>query len=350
MNPDKLFKPILVISIAITLFLLKALSTLLIPFAIALLLFFMSTGLLRLIQKIHIAKIILIPAISLSVFSLLFTFGLILFSSTKEFIQLAPVYASRFSSIFETVMHKIFSLHDKQSLLEQLDWSMLIKPVSNLLSTSFSSFTLFFGNLLLIVIILTFMLAGKNAFMNRICAAYSQEKADTISHFLRSIERNISLYLLIKTVVSAGTALLCTIAMSLFNLDLAIFFGFLIFILNFIPNLGSIIASVCPILMAFLQFGFSLNFILMSLSIMVIQFIIGNVIEPRITGQGLNISPLVIIFSLLLWGWLWGIIGMMLAAPMTSVMQIIFSYFERTRPLAILMSAKAPQATDSKLI
>lgn len=342
MNPDKLFKPVLIIAIAVSLFLLKALSALLIPFAIALLLFFMSTGFLRVIQKLNISKLILIPGISLSLFSLIFTFGLILFSSTKEFIVLAPSYASRFSTLFEQLLQRIFPLHDKQSLLEQIDWSMLIKPVSNLLSSSFSSFALFFGNLLLIVIILTFMLAGRNSFMNRLGSAYSKGQADTISQFLRSIENKISLFLLIKTIISAATAILCSVVMLIAGLDLAIFFGFLIFILNFIPNLGSIVASLCPIMMAFLQFGFSMTFVLLSLSIMVIQFVVGNVIEPRITGIGLNISPLVIIFSLLLWGWLWGIMGMMLAAPMTSVLQIIFSHFEKTRPLATLISARAP--------
>ncbi len=342
MDTKKLFIPVLIIAISITLFLLKALSALLIPFAIAMLLFFMSTGFLRLIQRIPISRIILIPTISLSIFSLLFTFGLILFSSIKEFIELTPVYASRFSTLFENMLHNIFPLQDKQALIDQLDWSMLIQPVSNLLSTSFNSFALFFGNLLLIVIILTFMLAGRASFMNRITSAYSQGKADTISEFLRSIESKISLFLLIKTLVSAATAIICTIIMLVIGLDLAIFFGFLIFALNFIPNLGSIIASLCPILMAFLQFGFSIPFFFLTPSIMVIQFFIGNVIEPRITGLGLNISPLVIIFSLLLWGWLWGIVGMMLAAPMTSVLQIVFSHFDKTRPLAILISARSP--------
>jgi len=224
---------------------------------------------------------------------------------------------------------------------------MLIQPVSNLLSSSFSSFAIFFGNLLLIIIILTFMLAGRNTFMNRITLAYSQGRAETISQLLRSIESKISLYLMIKTFISASTAILCTIVMLLFDLDLAIFFGFLIFMLNFIPNLGSIIASLSPILMAFLQFGFSPRFVLMTLSIMTIQFVIGNVIEPRVTGIGLNISPVVIIFSLLLWGWLWGIVGMILAAPLTSVMEIVFTHFEKTRPLATLMNAKAkPRLSD----
>lgn len=341
MKQDKLFIPILILSITASLFLLKALNSFLIPFAFATLLFFMSTGLMRIIQKIRIAKIILIPTLSISIFSLLFTFGLILFSSTKEFIRLAPAYAGRFASLLENLLQKVFPLREKQDLLEQIDWSMLIQPVSNLLSSSFSSFAIFFGNLLLIIIILTFMLAGRTAFMNRISLAYSEGRAETISRLLQSIERKISLYLMIKTFISAATAVLCSLVMLLFGLDLAIFFGFLIFTLNFIPNLGSIIASLCPILMAFLQFGFSSRFVLLSIFIMIIQFVIGNVVEPRITGIGLNISPVVIIFSLLLWGWLWGIVGMILAAPLTSVMEIVFTHFEKTRPLAILMNAKS---------
>ena len=123
------------------------------------------------------------------------------------------------------------------------------------------------------------------------------------------------------------------------RLDFVIFSALLIFILNFIPNIGSFIATLFPILIGLINYGFSLRVLLVATGLVLTQFIIGNIIEPKITGKNLNLSPIVILISLIFWGWTWGIVGMILAVPLTSAVKIIFEHIEVLKPIANLISS-----------
>ena len=123
-------------------------------------------------------------------------------------------------------------------------------------------------------------------------------------------------------------------------MDAPEFWAFLIFILNFIPTIGSLIATIFPAVFCLFQFGTFLPSLLVLGIVGTIQVIVGNLLEPKIMGSSMNISPLVTILSLSIWGALWGIIGMILSVPIMVVMIIIFSQFEKTKPLAIMLSEK----------
>jgi len=112
----------------------------------------------------------------------------------------------------------------------------------------------------------------------------------------------------------------------------------LIFFLNFIPNIGAIVATVFPALLALIQFQTWGPFIIITTGLVSLQFIIGNIIEPRFMGKSLNLSTLVIMISLSVWGAIWGILGMFLSVPITVIMMIVFAHFEATKPVAILLS------------
>ncbi|MCP4217643.1 MAG: AI-2E family transporter, partial [bacterium] len=118
-----------------------------------------------------------------------------------------------------------------------------------------------------------------------------------------------------------------------------VFAGLLVFILNFIPSFGSVIATLFPLTIGFLQYGFSGRVLLVGVGLMVTQFVIGNVIEPRITGKSLNLSPIVILISLIFWGYVWGVVGMMLAVPLTSSLKIVFEHIPTLKPISQLISA-----------
>ena len=153
------------------------------------------------------------------------------------------------------------------------------------------------------------------------------------------IEDQVQHYLLIKTFISMLTGFIGGTILIIGGIDFAIFSALLIFILNFIPNFGSIIATLFPLLIGILQYGFSLRVLLVFIGLMLTQFIIGNVVEPRITGKSLNLSPIVILISLILWGYIWGIVGMMLAVPLTSALKIFFQNIPLLKPIAELISA-----------
>jgi predicted PurR-regulated permease PerM len=143
---------------------------------------------------------------------------------------------------------------------------------------------------------------------------------------------------LAKTIISLGTALVGMGILVLFGVDFVIICGLFIFLLNFIPNIGSVIASLFPLLLCFLEFGLSWKLPLLAACMVGLQMLFGNVLEPMLMGKGLNLSPLVVLLSLIFWGWVWGIIGMVLAVPLTATLKIIFEEIDTLRPIAILMS------------
>ncbi len=156
---------------------------------------------------------------------------------------------------------------------------------------------------------------------------------------MTQINHDLIEYIKVKTVASIATGFLSFVVLSIFDVDFASFWGFVIFILNYIPTVGSIVAVIFPILLAFVQFDtvapvFGLTGLLIS-----IQFLIGNFLEPRFLGKTLNLSPLVILISLGVWGKIWGVIGMFLSVPIMVSLNIILAQFEQTRNIAIFLSA-----------
>ena len=114
----------------------------------------------------------------------------------------------------------------------------------------------------------------------------------------------------------------------------------LTFLFNFIPNIGSFAASLLPVLFAMIQFNNSVLVLWLAVCLIGIQFIFGNIIEPKIMGESINLSAVVILFALLFWGFVWGIPGMFLAVPMTVILKIVFENIDQLKPVAILMSGK----------
>jgi predicted PurR-regulated permease PerM len=185
-----------------------------------------------------------------------------------------------------------------------------------------------------------FMLAGRNSLLDRVEKAFSANKSDEIKFVINSIENKVQHYLLIKIFVSLLTAVIGGFIIFLGDIDFVIFFSLIIFMLNFIPNFGSIVATLFPLTIGVINHGFSLRILLVMIGLMLTQFIIGNILEPQITGKNLNLSPIVILISLIFWGWTWGIVGMILAVPLTSAMKIMFEHIEVLKPLSKIISAE----------
>ena len=123
----------------------------------------------------------------------------------------------------------------------------------------------------------------------------------------------------------------------LFGLDFAILWAFIIFLFNFIPNLGSIISTAFPIIIALIQFDSYFSVLWLAICIIVIKFIMANILEPRLMGRSLNLSPLMVILSLIFWGWLWGVPGMFIAVPILATITIIFENIESLRFISVFL-------------
>jgi predicted PurR-regulated permease PerM len=154
--------------------------------------------------------------------------------------------------------------------------------------------------------------------------------------FIKSVNR----YLVIKTLVSILTGVLITCWMWVLGVDFPILWGVCAFLLNFVPNIGSIIAAVPAVLLAFVQLG-GLSAGLTGMGFLVVNLIVGNVIEPRYMGKGLGLSTLVVFLSLLLWGWVFGPVGMLLSIPLTIIMKLAFEANPKMHWLAVMIDSES---------
>lgn len=162
----------------------------------------------------------------------------------------------------------------------------------------------------------------------------------------REIEHGVQRFLITKAVVSAATGLLVGLVLSLLGVDLALVFGLFAFLLNFIPSIGSVIATLLPLPVVLVSPELSTAVAVAAIAVPgAIQFGIGNVVEPQIMGGSLDLHPVVVLLALILWGMLWGIEGMLLATPITAVVKILSEHLEQTRPLAHLLAGRLSALT-----
>lgn len=196
------------------------------------------------------------------------------------------------------------------------------------------------GNGVFILIYLGFLLAAANRLPEKLNQLFTDP--DERSHaraVITAIRESMEQYLWVQTVLSVITTVLTYFTLLALGLDHAMFWALLIFFLNYIPTVGSIIAVALPSLFALVQFPTVLPALMIALGIGFWQFVIGNVLAPRMTGKSLNLSPLVVLLALAIWGSIWGITGAFLAAPLTVMIMIILAQFKPSRWIAILLSA-----------
>jgi len=199
------------------------------------------------------------------------------------------------------------------------------------------------GNLALVMLLLVFLLAELQALPAKLAAMRSEGAEDT-GEFKR-IVRDVNRYVFIKSVVSLATGACAAAACAIVGVDFPILWGLLAFILNFVPNIGSVMAAIPPMLIAFLQANLNLGDVgVLAACYFGINFFFGNVIEPRMMGKSLDLSTLVVFVSMIFWGWVFGAVGMLLSVPMTMVLKIACERSPATRPIAILLgSAPEPE-------
>ncbi len=196
----------------------------------------------------------------------------------------------------------------------------------------------FFGAAMIFLILTVFMLSEAGAFAKRL-EAISRAHGPNISRMLHAT-RDIQRYLAIKTVASLVTGALASLLCWAAGLDFFILWGILAFALNFIPVIGSIIASVPPVILALMLAGWP-NALLVAGGYLLINNLIGNFLEPILVGRRLGISTLVVVISVMFWGWVWGPLGMLLAVPLTMMLKIVLEGSDGFRWIAVAISTES---------
>ncbi|WP_127714318.1 AI-2E family transporter [Halobacteriovorax sp. HLS] len=312
--------------IAITVALIYT-KTVLIPFVISLFIFSVSGPVIDWFQK----KLKIPRSISVILTMAIFLVGsffvsLLVVKSLNTFINGIDEYQERFT---QTVEGSVSLLNDYGIELngERIRESFRELPIFSIFKKLTGQLVSFISNAILIMIMVLFLIGG---------GATSEIQNVT----LQQVQYKVSKYVATKFTVSFITALLIAILFFGFSVELAFMFAVLTFLLNFIPSVGSIIATLLPVPVLILQFGFGLKMAIILLASFLIQFIIGNVIEPKLMGENLGLHPIAILLFLLFWGLVWGIPGMFLAVPITAVLKIVFSRIETTKRFSRLLEGK----------
>jgi len=330
----------ILISLSLIFYLLFLGKSFFIPLAIAIVAWYLIISLTTAYQSIKIKnfQINRLLATFLSIFSLIILLSLFMAlvnSNVSKVVELAPSYQEKFQNLSYNIMDLVGIDRSAgiEGIFKSIDMSAILLNITGVfttiasLTTMISIFTLF--------LLLEYRIIGKKLKL----AFNSEEKYKRFCSGITDINKDIQTYIKIKTLASLTTATLSFLVLYFVGVDLAVFWALLIFILNFIPTIGSMIAVFFPLVVTLIQFPSIFPFIITASLLITIQTIIGSILEPKFLGKSLNLSPLVIILSLTIWGSIWGVVGMFLCVPIMVITNIILAKFEKTRPIAVMLSA-----------
>jgi AI-2 transport protein TqsA len=335
-----------IIAIPIIVLIFRTLKSIFIPLVFAVFLSFVFAPLTAWLRKknLHVS---LVMAIMLVIIILLMIFSsFMLTAAANSLITGFPRYQYSLTLRIQEWMASFDAISAKFDLatasFPELDISQMLSPgafsiskaISNIMATTVG----ISWNFLLIVIFLLFITAQGDRLSSRLKRVMDEDDQKRTSTTMRNVQSGIQKYLLTKTIISLCTAVVGMILMALYGVDFILVCGILLFILNFIPNIGSIIASGIPMLICFLQSGLDLRTVTFSILIISTQMLFGNVIEPKIQGQRLNLSPIMVLISLIFWGWVWGIVGMILAVPITNAINITLLQLDDKNLISAIIS------------
>lgn len=352
---------IIIIGIAVVFSILKLLADIFIPFVIAYFLFFVFSPLNQYLEKYKVpvwATILVDIGLVLIIFA---SISSLIIDSFSEFNEFLPEYEKKLNDIITSTAATL-GINDPSlknfriaEIIQKIDYKLVAGSV---FTSTFSAL----GSLLFILFFFVFVVTGHNHIYQAVRKRYltnkdhaegekelsekekkqNEAKNDLkIQRTFKDITNQVQRYIVTKFMISLSTGIIEGTVIWIFGVDFVIVWGVLIFLLNFIPNIGSLIGLALPCIMLLVQTGSVPAALTLAAVLVVIDTIIGNIIEPKIFGDRLGLNPLVILFSLLLWGYIWGITGALLSVPLTAVLKIIISRSESPNMIFIndLMSS-----------
>lgn len=331
------------LSVVVIFFVLIQLQSILIPFVFAMLLTLLTYPLIERLVGWKVPKSIAIMSVLILLIGVLFLIYILVATSSRGFSEGWGIYSARLASIIGQILSlfgyttdEILNLIDSEAKGLNLTAVFDAFFSSGIIAGLLGGITNFLGNVFIILLFWLFMSGGRDAFEKKLDRIFEGREGRIMTSYAR-INKQVQSYIFIKTIISLITGIFTWLIVLLTGGDFAILWGILAFLLNFIPNIGSLIATAFPVLFLFLKFGINLNFIAGSILLIINQNIMGNYIEPIYLGRHLNLSTVFVLLSLLFWGWVWGLSGMFLAVPFAAICIIIFENIDPLKPLALLL-------------
>ena len=321
---------------------LKLTTPVVLPFVIAVLLTFVLEPLIYLLEKIKIPRafgaVVIVMVLGMGVYLI----GAILFTSLRTIISLYPKYELRFTEIYIRVAATLdLPYNEHLSLLQNL-WTQLDlgSRIQGIALSSSEAFLGFLGNSVMVTLFVVFLLLEMGHFRDRVELAFEGKLSSRIQLIISSTVTQVARYLGTKFFISLATGILVWLVLVIIGMDFPVVWGVIALVLNFIPNIGSIACGGGITLFALVQFWPDPTpIIIAGVGVTGINMLLGNILEPKIMGDNLGLSPFVILVSLLMWGWLWGFTGLIVAVPMTVIVKIICENVPILEPVSILLGS-----------
>ncbi len=320
---------------------LLQLKVVLLPFVVAVLLSIIFKPIILGLREKRVPMIVALFGVLILFSLVLFLLGWVLYASTANFAEEIPKYEAKMSVIVDDIELALIGWADRFNVpIGNVQWSdaIEVRSITAAVTSGVGSFISFLTTTFLIVLFMLFILASSGELGSKLRLAFPEQYSEWTSAVLKTVDSHVRQYLVTKTLISLGTGALTWLVLFILGVDFALVFGFIAFILNYIPNIGSSIAVMFPFILTLLQFETLAVPLGVLLGLGGTQLAMGNVLEPRIMGYSLNLSPLLILVSLIFWGWLWGIWGMILAVPLMATIKIVFENLEPMKPIGKLMN------------
>ncbi len=318
---------------------IKAASTIVVPFLLSIFIALSCSPIINWANQYRVPRAISVVLVILLIVVFGFMLAGLVGQSMNDFSDNLPIYRKQLVEQFSFVIGRLndFNIQlNQDQLLSYLDPGAAMNMATSLLTSLGGVLT----NFLLILLIVVFMLFEADSFPRKIHIALDDPnmKMRQIDKFLLSVKN----YLAIKTLVSLATGLVIGLWLYFLGVDHYLLWGMMAFLLNYIPNIGSIIAAIPAVLLALVQLGPGVAG-LTALGFVVTNTVMGNIVEPRYMGRGLGLSTLVVFLSLIFWGWLLGTVGMLLSVPLTMIVKIALESGQDTRWIALLLASDGPE-------
>jgi AI-2 transport protein TqsA len=328
------------IVVAATMYLIVAGRGLILPFVLGVVLWYMVDALADafeapLLGRLHLPRPLALVAALCIMGGLLWVVGRTVGHNVTAVIDAAPNYERRLQTLINGGA-RLIGVDQAPTISELFDRISLAETLSSIAAAA-ASIVSVAG---IVLIYAGFLFVEQARFRRKLAIVLgSGENQARVHAVLDQIDRDIRVYIRIKTTLAVVTSALAYSVMASVGVDFAAFWAVMVFFFYYIPTVGSILAIVAPALLTLVQFDDLTPFLIVLLVFGTIQVVTANVIEPAILGSSLNLSPLVVIVSLMVWGTMWGVVGMFLCVPIMVVSLIVLAQFETTRPIAVLLSA-----------
>ncbi len=318
---------------------LKAAQELLVPLVFAAFLAVLTAPAVLFLQHKRWPSWLAVSVVVVAVVIVLVGLGTVFGGSVNSFVAAVPRYQVRLNEALE---HSTTLLGNYGIQVSTADLRKMINPAAamRIAAELVSQFASVMSDTALIILTLVFILLEVATIPRKLRRAIGDPQAD-LSRYARLVTE-VKRYVVIKTYLSSATGLTLGAFVGLLGVDFPVLWGLVAFLLNYIPNIGSIVAAVPPVLLALVQFGVG-PAIGTAMAYVAVNTVIGNIIEPRLMGRKLGLSTLVVFLSLVFWGWLWGPMGMLLSVPLTMIVKILLESSEQFSPVAVMMDLPLSQ-------